>query len=141
MSRDAASTVTLALLLIFDTFVMYWIFTAIVDTRRTLRLRKNYVKLAMYNHFSYTLMFAIVASLGFVVWALVTLNFPARNCLTVSRFVCVRVSERENVCVCVYVYVCVCVCFSRRGWGESSLKIHLMYWFGECTVSYAYCIG
>ena len=85
MSRDAASTVTLALLLIFDSFVMYWIFTAIVDTRRTLRLRKNYVKLSMYNHFAYTLIFAIVASLGFIVWALVTLNFPAGNCLTVSE--------------------------------------------------------
>ena len=91
VSRDAASTVTLALLLIFDTFVMYWIFTAIVDTRRTLRLRKNYVKLAMYNHFAYTLMFAIVASIGFVVWALVTLNFPAGNCLTVSGYVCMCV--------------------------------------------------
>ncbi|MCG8620513.1 MAG: lung seven transmembrane receptor family protein [Proteobacteria bacterium] len=89
---------TLALLLIFDTFVMYWIFTAIVDTRRTLRLRKNYVKLSMYNHFAYTLIFAIVASLGFVVWALVTLNFPSGGCLTVSAcFVCVLVCE----------YVCV----------------------------------
>lgn len=95
MSRDAASTVTLALLLIFDSFVMYWIFTAIVDTRRTLRLRKNYVKLAMYNHFAYTLIFAIVASLGFIVWELVTLNFPAGNCLTVS--VCdVREREKER---------------------------------------------
>ena len=91
VSRDAASTVTLALLLIFDTFVMYWIFTAIVDTRRTLRLRKNYVKLAMYNHFAYTLIFAIVASLGFVVWALVTLNFPSGGCLTVSAYLCASV--------------------------------------------------
>ena len=87
---------TLALLLIFDTLVIYWIFTAIVDTRRTLRLRKNYVKLAMYNHFAYTLVFAIVASLGFVVWALVTLNFPAGNCLTVSDPLYERGRGREG---------------------------------------------
>jgi hypothetical protein len=95
--------VTLALLLIFDTFVMYWIFTAIVDTRRTLRLRKNYVKLAMYNHFAYTLIFAIVASLGFVVWALVTLNFPSGNCLTVSVDVCEGVRMCWCECVCKHI--------------------------------------
>lgn len=76
--------VTLVLLLLLDTFIFYWIFTSIVDTRRTLRLRKNYVKLAMYNHFAYTLIFAIVATIAFIVWVFVALEYPSGMCLTVS---------------------------------------------------------
>ena len=66
----------------------------------------------MYNHFAYTLVFAIVASLGFVVWALVTLNFPAGNCLTVSGSVCACVCGCGCGCLweCVYVSVWVSVC-------------------------------
>jgi len=79
--------VTLALLLLLDTFIFYWIFTAIVDTRRTLRLRKNYVKLAMYNHFAYTLIFAILATIGFTIWVFVALEYPSGLCLTVSGWV------------------------------------------------------
>lgn len=76
--------VTLVLLLLLDTFIFYWIFTAIVDTRRTLRLRKNYVKLAMYNHFAYTLIFAIIATVAFIIWVFVALEYPAGLCLTVG---------------------------------------------------------
>ena len=75
--------VTFALLLLLDTFIFYWIFISIVDTRRTLRLRKNYVKLAMYNHFAYTLIFAILATLGFIVWSFVVLQYPSGMCLKV----------------------------------------------------------
>ena len=46
-------------------------------------MRKNYVKLSMYNHFAYTLIFAIVAALGFTVWMFVEVNFPKNGCLEV----------------------------------------------------------
>ena len=82
-TSDTSSVVTLALLLLLDTFIFYWIFTAIVDTRRTLRLRKNYVKLSMYNHFAYTLIFAIIATVGFITWVFVALEYPSEMCLTV----------------------------------------------------------
>ncbi len=59
-TQDTSSTVTLALLFIMDTIIFYWIFTSLVATRRALRLRKNYVKLSLYNHFVYTLIFAII---------------------------------------------------------------------------------
>lgn len=81
-TNDTSSVVTLALLLLLDTFIFYWIFTAIVDTRRTLRLRKNYVKLAMYNHFAYTLIFAIVATIAFIIWVFIDLEYPSGLCLT-----------------------------------------------------------
>jgi hypothetical protein len=76
--------VTLVLLLLLDTFIFYWIFTSIVDTRRTLRLRKNYVKLAMYNHFAYTLIFAIIATIAFIIWVFVALEYPTGDCLMVG---------------------------------------------------------
>lgn len=83
-TKDTSSVVTLALLLLLDTLIFYWIFTSIVDTRRTLRLRKNYVKLSMYNHFSYMLIFAIVSTIGFLIWVFVDLEYPSAMCLTVS---------------------------------------------------------
>lgn len=89
-TSDTSSVVTLALLLLLDTFIFYWIFTAIVDTRRTLRLRKNYVKLSMYNHFAYTLIFAIIATVGFITWVFVALEYPSEMCLTDWREVWLR---------------------------------------------------
>ena len=47
--------------LIFHTFLnMSHIFTALVQTMRTLRIRKNAVKLALYKHFTNTLIFAVI---------------------------------------------------------------------------------
>ncbi|CAF1107686.1 unnamed protein product [Adineta ricciae] len=57
-------------LAVIDATIYYWIFTSLVATTRTLRLRKNIVKLNVYRHFTNTLIFAIVASLLFMIWSL-----------------------------------------------------------------------
>lgn len=61
------STIPLAVL---DTVICWWIFTSLVQTTRTLRLRRNMVKLSLYRHFTNTLIFAVIASLVFMLFAL-----------------------------------------------------------------------
>jgi hypothetical protein len=67
-------------LAVIDATIYYWIFTGLVTTTRTLRLRKNIVKLNVYRHFTNTLIFAIVASLLFMVWSLKSHFFT--TCIT-----------------------------------------------------------
>lgn len=76
------STVTFAVLFILDAAIMWWIFMGLVNTRRTLRLRNNTVKLSIYNHFMYTLIFTVIASLVFTVWMMLEINYPKGDCLT-----------------------------------------------------------
>jgi hypothetical protein len=57
-------------LAVIDATIYYWIFTGLVATARTLRLRNNIVKLNVYRHFTNTMIFAIVASLLFMIWSL-----------------------------------------------------------------------
>ncbi|KAI4462691.1 lung seven transmembrane receptor [Holotrichia oblita] len=49
-------------LAVLDSAICWWIFSALVNTTRTLRLRRNEVKLALYRHFTNTLIFAVFAS-------------------------------------------------------------------------------
>ncbi|CAF1236747.1 unnamed protein product [Rotaria sordida] len=67
-------------LAVVDATIYYWIFTGLVTTTRTLRLRKNIVKLNVYRHFTNTLIFAIVASLLFMIWSLKSHIFT--TCIT-----------------------------------------------------------
>ncbi|XP_030384289.1 transmembrane protein 87A [Scaptodrosophila lebanonensis] len=57
-------------LAVLDTGICWWIFTSLVQTTRTLRLRRNMVKLALYRHFTNTLIFAVIASVIFMLFAL-----------------------------------------------------------------------
>lgn len=57
-------------LAVIDATIYYWIFTGLVATARTLTLRKNIVKLNVYRHFTNTMIFAIAASLLFMIWSL-----------------------------------------------------------------------
>lgn len=43
-------------------------FSALVATTRTLRLRRNVVKLALYRHFANTLVLSVIASVVFMMW-------------------------------------------------------------------------
>jgi len=52
-----------------------YIFTALVNTMRTLRLRRNLVKLSLYRHFTNTLIFAVLGKL-FVINADVSRDQP-----------------------------------------------------------------
>ncbi len=67
-------------LAVVDAIIYYWIFTGLVQTTRTLRLRKNLVKLNVYRHFTNAVLFAIVASLLFMVWSLKSHFFT--TCIT-----------------------------------------------------------
>ncbi|XP_065655266.1 transmembrane protein 87B isoform X3 [Hydra vulgaris] len=55
-------------LTIIDVIICWWVFTSLVQTTRTLRIRKNTVKLTLYRHFTNTLIFAVLASLAYMVW-------------------------------------------------------------------------
>jgi len=76
-NRVMVSRIPLA---VIDATIYYWIFTGLVATTRTLRLRKNIVKLNVYRHFTNTMIFAIVASLLFMIWSLKSHFFT--TCIT-----------------------------------------------------------
>ncbi len=82
-SISTSVTVSYGLLVLVDIAIMFWIFSAIVETRRTLRVRKNLAKLSMYNHFSYALIFSMLATIGFVIWDILAHFYPSNGCLTV----------------------------------------------------------
>uniref|UniRef100_A0A1B0FDI9 GOST seven transmembrane domain-containing protein n=1 Tax=Glossina morsitans morsitans TaxID=37546 RepID=A0A1B0FDI9_GLOMM len=53
-----------------DSGICYWIFTSLVQTTRTLRLRRNMVKLSLYRHFTNTLIFSVIASTAFMFYSM-----------------------------------------------------------------------
>ena len=63
------SKVTTLIVVLLDVGIVYFIYSALTDTMRTLRLRRNTVKLSLYRHFSNAIIFAVVASATFSVWA------------------------------------------------------------------------
>jgi hypothetical protein len=75
-------------LAVVDAIIYYWIFTGLVATTRQLRLKKNLLKLNVYRHFTNTILFAIVASLLFMVWSLKSHFFT--TCITNWREFWVR---------------------------------------------------
>ncbi|KAK7104865.1 hypothetical protein V1264_019515 [Littorina saxatilis] len=44
------------------------IFSSLIQTTRTLRLRRNVVKLTLYRHFTNTLIFNVLASVAYMIW-------------------------------------------------------------------------
>ncbi|XP_075927157.1 transmembrane protein 87A isoform X3 [Petromyzon marinus] len=61
-----------------DSCVIYWIFISLYQTMKMLMLRRNVVKLSLYRHFTNTLIFAIIASLIFIIWT--TRKFRFAEC-------------------------------------------------------------
>ncbi|XP_068194507.1 transmembrane protein 87A-like [Antennarius striatus] len=53
---------------LIDSCVMWWIFISLSQTTRLLKLRRNVVKLLLYQHFINTLIFSVVASIIFIIW-------------------------------------------------------------------------
>ncbi|XP_017468882.1 PREDICTED: transmembrane protein 87A isoform X2 [Rhagoletis zephyria] len=70
-------------LAVLDTGICWWIFTSLVQTTRTLRLRRNMVKLSLYRHFTNTLIFAVIASVMFMLYALHVRK--TQNCTPIWR--------------------------------------------------------
>lgn len=61
-------------LAVLDSAICWWIFTSLVQTTRTLRLRRNMVKLTLYRHFTNTLIFAVMASVVFMLYSIMSHN-------------------------------------------------------------------
>jgi len=57
-------------LAVIDASICWWVFSALIQTTRALRLRRNLVKLSVYKHFTNTLAFAVLASIIFMLWSI-----------------------------------------------------------------------
>ncbi|XP_070179641.1 transmembrane protein 87A-like isoform X2 [Littorina saxatilis] len=55
-------------LAVLDAIICWWIFSSLIQTTRTLRLRRNVVKLTLYRHFTNTLIFNVLASVAYMIW-------------------------------------------------------------------------
>jgi hypothetical protein len=67
-------------LAVLDSAICWWIFASLVQTTRTLRLRRNLVKLSLYRHFTNTLIFAVISSVIFMLYSIKYHRFSV--CLT-----------------------------------------------------------
>ncbi|XP_034408273.1 transmembrane protein 87A isoform X1 [Cyclopterus lumpus] len=67
--RDNGPALIAAIVLaVLDACVIWFIFVSLAQTIKTLKLRKNPVKLSLYRHFTNTLIFAVIASIIFMGW-------------------------------------------------------------------------
>ncbi|CAL1531642.1 unnamed protein product [Lymnaea stagnalis] len=67
-------------LAVTDAIICWWIFSSLLQTTRTLRLRRNIVKLSLYRHFTNTLIFSVIASVAYMIWFLTQHRF--KECLS-----------------------------------------------------------
>ncbi|XP_067847277.1 transmembrane protein 87A-like isoform X2 [Heptranchias perlo] len=65
-------------LAVLDTALCWWIFISLSQTMKMLKLRRNVVKLSLYRHFTNTLIFAVIASIFFIIWT--TKKFRLADC-------------------------------------------------------------
>ncbi|XP_051816050.1 transmembrane protein 87A isoform X1 [Acanthochromis polyacanthus] len=65
-------------LALLDSSLCWWIFVSLAQTIKTLKLRRNPVKLSLYRHFTNTLIFAVIASIIFMGWT--AKKFRLANC-------------------------------------------------------------
>ncbi|XP_060929063.1 transmembrane protein 87A-like [Limanda limanda] len=63
-----------------DSCIVWWIFVSLAQTMKLLKLRRNVVKLSLYRHFTNTLIFAVIASVIFLIWT--TKTFRTTKCLS-----------------------------------------------------------
>ncbi|XP_060131439.1 transmembrane protein 87A isoform X2 [Zootoca vivipara] len=65
-------------LAMLDSALCWWILISLVQTMKLLKLRRNLVKLSLYRHFTNTLIFAVIASVIFIIWT--TKTFRLATC-------------------------------------------------------------
>ncbi|XP_053865637.1 transmembrane protein 87A-like isoform X1 [Malaclemys terrapin pileata] len=81
VKSDQGSTTTLVCniaLAFVDSCIVWWILISLVQTMKLLKLRRNTVKLSLYRHFTNTLIFAVIASIIFIIWT--TKTFRLTKC-------------------------------------------------------------
>ncbi|XP_032446192.1 transmembrane protein 87A isoform X1 [Xiphophorus hellerii] len=75
-------------LAVLDSALCWWIFVSLAQTMKLLKLRRNVVKLSLFRHFSNTLIFAVIASVIFIIWT--AKNFTMSRCLSDWREVWIQ---------------------------------------------------
>ncbi|XP_068632564.1 transmembrane protein 87A [Battus philenor] len=82
LRRRAARALLLAgaPLSLLDSAICWWVFVSLAHTTRTLRLRRNTVKLSLYRHFTNTLIFAVISSVIFMLYSLK--SYRIQLCIT-----------------------------------------------------------
>uniref|UniRef100_A0A8C6V1G4 Transmembrane protein 87B n=1 Tax=Neogobius melanostomus TaxID=47308 RepID=A0A8C6V1G4_9GOBI len=65
---NGPALITEVVLAILDSCTIWFIFVSLAQTMKTLKLRRNPVKLSLYRHFTNTLIFAVLASIIFMAW-------------------------------------------------------------------------
>ncbi|KAJ6663778.1 hypothetical protein lerEdw1_009857 [Lerista edwardsae] len=81
VTSDQTSLAALAceiFLAFVDSCIVWWILISLVQTMKMLKLRRNLVKLSLYRHFTNTLIFAVIASVVFIIWT--TKTFRLATC-------------------------------------------------------------
>ncbi|XP_041865851.1 transmembrane protein 87A isoform X1 [Melanotaenia boesemani] len=77
--RDSGpALITEIVLAVFESCAIWFIFVSLAQTIKTLKLRRNPVKLSLYRHFTNTLIFAVIASIIFLGWT--TKKFRLADC-------------------------------------------------------------
>ncbi|CAK1600686.1 unnamed protein product [Parnassius mnemosyne] len=82
LRRRAARALLLAEapLSLLDSAICWWVFVSLAHTTRTLRLRRNTIKLSLYRHFTNTLIFAVISSVIFMLYSLK--SYRIQLCIT-----------------------------------------------------------
>ncbi|CAF4894232.1 unnamed protein product [Pieris macdunnoughi] len=65
---------------LLDSAICWWVFVSLAHTMRTLQLRRNNIKLSLYRHFTNTLIFAVIASVIFMLYSLK--SYRIQFCIT-----------------------------------------------------------
>ncbi|KAL1506869.1 hypothetical protein ABEB36_006151 [Hypothenemus hampei] len=96
------ATVPLAVL---DSAICWWIFSALVNTTRTLRLRRNEAKLSLYRHFTNTLIFSVVASVIFMLYCIKVHYYV--TCLTVWKDIWIEEAFWHILFSCILLVIII----------------------------------
>lgn len=70
---------------LLDSAICWWVFVSLAQTMRTLQLRRNTIKLALYRHFTNTLIFAVISSVVFMLYSIK--NYRITACIMEWRSV------------------------------------------------------
>ena len=57
-------------LAVIDAGICWWVFSSLVQTMRTLRLRRNTTKLSLFRHLTNVIIFSVIASVIFMIWSI-----------------------------------------------------------------------
>ncbi|XP_059574081.1 transmembrane protein 87A isoform X3 [Alligator mississippiensis] len=77
--QSSMAVLACAIVLAFvDSCIVWWVLLSLVKTMKLLKLRRNVVKLSLYRHFTNTLVFAVLASIVFIIWT--TKTFRLTKC-------------------------------------------------------------